>query len=69
MKISINTHTAIIDLDYVGLPLTGEFGKQFDSLGFDINTLRIEDLLTGRDRTLKTSFEESAQTTRLRLQP
>ena len=61
-----NCKIAIIGLGYVGLPLAVEFGKQFDVVGFDINTLRIEELLQGCDRTLETSPEELAQAKRLR---
>ena len=35
---------AIIGQGYVGLPLAIEFGKKYPTLGFDINTDRIEDL-------------------------
>jgi UDP-N-acetyl-D-glucosamine/UDP-N-acetyl-D-galactosamine dehydrogenase len=49
---------AIIGLGYVGLPLAVEFGKQFATLGFDINARRIEELRAGQDRTLETTPEE-----------
>ena len=35
---------AIIGLGYVGLPLAIEFSKQYDVIGFDINSKRIEEL-------------------------
>jgi len=35
---------AIIGLGYVGLPLAVEFSKQYDVIGFDINSKRIEEL-------------------------
>ena len=57
---------AIIGLGYVGLPLAVEFGKQFDTLGFDINTQRIADLRSGKDHTLETTPEELAHATQLR---
>lgn len=59
-------HIAIIGLGYVGLPLAVEFGKQFDTLGFDINPRRIEELQAGHDRTLETTAAELARATRLR---
>ena len=34
---------AIIGLGYVGLPLAIEFGKNFNTIGFDINENRIND--------------------------
>jgi UDP-N-acetyl-D-galactosamine dehydrogenase len=51
---------AIIGLGYVGLPLAVEFGKRYDTLGFDINTLRVEELRVGHDRTLETTAAELA---------
>jgi UDP-N-acetyl-D-galactosamine dehydrogenase len=51
---------AIIGLGYVGLPLAVEFGKQFNTLGFDIDTGRIAELQQGRDRTLETTAEDIA---------
>lgn len=56
---------AIIGLGYVGLPLAVEFGKRFDTLGFDINTQRIAELSSGKDRTLETTPEELAHATQL----
>lgn len=47
-----NIKIAVIGLGYVGLPLAVEFGKQFDTLGFDINAQRITELQAGHDRTL-----------------
>ena len=35
---------AIIGLGYVGIPLAVEFGKKFATIGFDINTERINEL-------------------------
>lgn len=48
-----NTHIAIIGLGYVGLPLAVEFGKQYPTLGFDINTARLAELQQGHDSTLE----------------
>ncbi len=61
-----NTKIAIIGLGYVGLPLAVEFGKQFDTLGFDINTQRVAELKAGVDRTLETNADELAHAKRLR---
>ncbi|MCA0197277.1 MAG: Vi polysaccharide biosynthesis UDP-N-acetylglucosamine C-6 dehydrogenase TviB [Proteobacteria bacterium] len=57
---------AIIGLGYVGLPLAVEFGKQFETVGFDINAARIAELRAGRDRTLEVEPELLAQAIRLR---
>ncbi|MDB3990757.1 nucleotide sugar dehydrogenase [Gammaproteobacteria bacterium] len=42
---------AIIGLGYVGLPLAVAFGKQYKTLGFDIDDKRVSELLNGFDRT------------------
>ena len=34
---------AVIGLGYVGLPLAVEFGKKYQTLGFDINQKRISE--------------------------
>jgi UDP-N-acetyl-D-galactosamine dehydrogenase len=57
---------AIIGLGYVGLPLAVEFGKHYDTLGFDINQRRIDDLSTGVDHTLEVNSDELAESKRLR---
>jgi len=56
---------AIIGLGYVGLPLAVEFGKQYPTLGFDINAARIEELKAGRDATLEVEAEALAAATQL----
>lgn len=56
---------AIIGLGYVGLPLAVEFGKKFNTLGFDINQQRIADLSAGTDHTLEVSAEELASASML----
>src|SRR5690554_2673711 len=56
-----NAMIAVIGLGYVGLPLAVEFGKIRSVTGFDINTDRITELVSGSDRTLETSSEELAQ--------
>ena len=55
----------IIGLGYVGLPLTVEFGKHFDTLGFDINPQRIAELKAGQDRKHEVSVGELAEAKRL----
>ncbi len=49
---------AIIGLGYVGLPLAVEFGKKIRTIGFDINTSRIQELKNGQDYTLETTSKE-----------
>ena len=66
MELSLSqTKIAIIGLGYVGLPLAVEFGKKFETLGFDINKSRVAELLTGTDATLECSSEELAEATKL----
>jgi len=57
---------ALIGLGYVGLPLAVEFGKRFDTVGFDVKPARLEALRNGADATLETSPEELKAATRLR---
>lgn len=61
-----DTKLAIIGLGYVGLPLAVEFGKHYDTVGFDINQRRIDELSAGIDHTLEVNSEELAQSPRLR---
>ncbi len=46
---------AIIGLGYVGLPLAAAFGRRFPTLGFDIDTSRVQALRRGHDHTLEVS--------------
>src|SRR5690348_3280449 len=55
----------VIGLGYVGLPLAVEFGKHFETIGFDVNLGRIADLSALRDRTLEVSRAELAAAARL----
>ena len=48
---------AIIGLGYVGLPLAVEFGKKYQTIGFDINESRVEELNGGHDSTLEITDE------------
>ena len=57
---------AIIGLGYVGLPLAVAFGRQLDTLGFDINAQRIADLEAHRDHTLEVDADELKSTRHLR---
>ncbi|WP_370590895.1 Vi polysaccharide biosynthesis UDP-N-acetylglucosamine C-6 dehydrogenase TviB [Thiohalobacter sp. COW1] len=57
---------AVVGLGYVGLPLAVEFGRRYDTLGFDINAGRIAELRRGHDSTLEVSDEELRQAARLR---
>ena len=52
-----NIKISIIGLGYVGLPLALEFAKYFNVIGFDINNERINELISGYDRTNEISKE------------
>lgn len=49
---------AVVGLGYVGLPLAVEFGKKYETIGFDIAQWRIDELRSGYDRTLELNEEQ-----------
>ena len=57
---------AVVGLGYVGLPLAVEFGRRFDTTGFDVKAERVAALRKGRDSTLEVSRAELAAAKRLR---
>ncbi|MDA9769665.1 Vi polysaccharide biosynthesis UDP-N-acetylglucosamine C-6 dehydrogenase TviB [Emcibacteraceae bacterium] len=65
MMLLENTKIAIIGLGYVGLPLAVEFGKKRETLGFEINQSRVDELKSGEDSTLECSPEELKEATHL----
>ncbi len=60
-----NIKIAIIGLGYVGLPLAIEFGKYFETIGFDILESRIQELLAGHDSTLEVETHELQEAKKL----
>jgi UDP-N-acetyl-D-galactosamine dehydrogenase len=52
------TKIAVIGLGYVGLPLAATFGRRIPTLGFDINSKRVEELRRGHDHTLEVPEDE-----------
>ena len=60
-----NLRVGVIGLGYVGLPLAVEFGKRFNTIGFDVKQDRVDELRRGHDSTLETTPEELAAATRL----
>ena len=60
-----NARIAIIGLGYVGLPLAVEFGKRYDTVGYDIHAARVAELRQGKDSTLEVEPELLAEATRL----
>ncbi|RZM21803.1 MAG: nucleotide sugar dehydrogenase [Pedobacter sp.] len=57
MSLLSSGRIAIIGLGYVGLPLAIEFATKYDVLGFDINSLRIADLINGVDKTREADLD------------
>jgi UDP-N-acetyl-D-galactosamine dehydrogenase len=53
-----NLRVGVVGLGYVGLPLAVEFGKQYDTVGFDVKAERIAELESGSDSTLEASPDE-----------
>jgi len=52
-------HTiAVVGLGYVGLPLAHAFSSQYKVVGFDIAQWRIDELMSGYDRTLELDKEQ-----------
>lgn len=61
-----NLTIGIIGLGYVGLPLAAAFGRKFSTLGFDINTRRIEQLSQGVDATNEVRVNDLKLSSKLR---
>ena len=51
---------SVVGLGYVGLPVAIAFGKVRQTVGFDINPVRIEELRNGHDRTGEVTSQELA---------
>ena len=62
----MNPSIAIIGLGYVGFPLAVEFGKQYPTLGFDIDETRISELNRGYDRTQEVSDAQLKSSSQLK---
>jgi UDP-N-acetyl-D-galactosamine dehydrogenase len=56
---------AIVGLGYVGLPLAVEFGKKFDTIGFDLSATKIDSYRRFCDPTGEISSENLRAATRL----
>lgn len=62
---AVELKLGIIGMGYVGLPLAVEFGKYVNTLGYDINKDRIQELKEGIDTTLECNHEELKLATKL----
>ena len=63
---SDDTVVGVIGLGYVGLPLAVAFGRQFATIGFDIDAQRIADLERGVDLTREVGDDELTAASRLK---
>ncbi len=52
-----NTRIAVIGLGYVGLPLARLFSTRFPTIGYDMNSARVQRLMQGHDATREVSDE------------
>jgi len=52
-----NIKIAVIGLGYVGLPLARLFSTKFQTIGYDMNKKRVDDLMNGHDATLEVADE------------
>ena len=64
-KLDDNIKICVVGLGYVGLPLAVEFGKNYETVGFDLNQRRIKDLKQGIDQTNEVEAHELACAHRL----
>lgn len=53
----METKICVIGLGYVGLPLARLFSTKYKTVGFDLNTARVEALMSGHDDTLEVDDE------------
>ncbi|MFO0234028.1 MAG: nucleotide sugar dehydrogenase [Burkholderiales bacterium] len=61
------TTVAVIGLGYVGLPLAVEFGRVFDTIGFDLDTQKVARIARRVDTTGEVSTEQLVAANRLRV--
>ncbi len=48
-----NMKIGVVGLGYVGLPLARLFSTKYPTVGYDLNTKRVKDLMSGHDMTLE----------------
>lgn len=58
-----DTRVAVLGLGYVGLPLAHAIAAHFPTVGFDINTTRVQEINQGMDRNRQLTTEELLQET------
>lgn len=57
----------VIGLGYVGLPLAVELGKKYNTVGYDINKKRVQQLKKNKDLTKEVSETELIKSSRLKV--
>jgi UDP-N-acetyl-D-galactosamine dehydrogenase len=67
MRDLASARIGVVGLGYVGLPLAVEFGRRYDTVGFDIDPARLDALRRGRDDNREVEGEDLAAARRLRL--
>ena len=55
----------LIGLGYVGLPLSIEFGKLYETVGYDRDSNRVGELLNSIDKNLESSKQDFKEATKL----
>ncbi|MGA9333060.1 MAG: nucleotide sugar dehydrogenase [Rudaea sp.] len=68
LKLS-DARIAVVGMGYVGLPLAVALGNHFETLGFDRNAARLDELRAGRDSTGEIDAHALAAASRLRFSP
>jgi UDP-N-acetyl-D-galactosamine dehydrogenase len=63
----IDDKIAIVGMGYVGLPLAIAFSHQLETIGYDVDSGRITELVDGYDRTNEISEEELQEADQLQL--
>ena len=61
----MNDKIAIVGLGYVGIPLAIEFGKQYNTIGYDLNKKRIENLNQSIDNVTGITQSEFKKSSKL----
>ena len=57
MNLDTKDKIAVVGLGYVGLPLAVAFGQKTETLGYDIDEKRVNELREGRESTLEIDEE------------
>lgn len=53
MKMNTNHKICVVGLGYVGLPLARLFSTKYETVGFDMNQGRVDELMKGHDSTME----------------